>query len=58
MVCDLEVKKTTLTRPETFQLPELKKLIDELPALIKAVTSEGKFAKQPVTVVSFKGEKA
>ncbi|TKB88080.1 MAG: type I-U CRISPR-associated protein Cas7 [Nitrospira sp.] len=56
--CDLEVKKTTLTRPETFQLPELKKLIDELPALIKAVTSEGKFAKQPVTVVSFKGEKA
>ncbi|MEW6542254.1 MAG: type I-U CRISPR-associated RAMP protein Csb1/Cas7u [Nitrospirota bacterium] len=55
--CDLEVKKTTVTRPQTFQLSELKELTDELPNLIKAVASEGKFAKPPITTVSFKGEK-
>lgn len=53
--CDLEVEKTTVTRPEMFQLPSLKKLADELPNLINAVSSEGKFAKPPVTTVSLQG---
>jgi len=53
--CDLEVKQVKVTRPETFLLPELKTLTDDLPNLIKAVVSEGKFAKPPVTTVSFKG---
>ncbi|MDE3244321.1 MAG: type I-U CRISPR-associated protein Cas7, partial [Nitrospirota bacterium] len=55
--CDLEVVKTRVVKPDAFALPNLETLTTEIPKLIKAVESEGKFAKPPVTTVSFKGEK-
>jgi len=40
--------------PEEFVLPDLKALTDELPKLIKAVTSERLFADPPVTEVVYR----
>lgn len=53
--CDLKVVRTRVISPETFTLPNIEVLTKELPDLIKAVESEGRFAKPSITNVSFKG---
>ncbi|CUS38392.1 putative CRISPR-associated protein GSU0053/csb1 [Candidatus Nitrospira nitrosa] len=53
--CDLKVVRTRVISPETFTLPNIEILTKELSDLIKAVESEGRFAKPSITNVSFKG---
>ena len=55
--CDLEVTKTAVKQPNGFSVPSLKSLADHIPDLIKTVTASGKFAKPPITTVSYKGAK-
>ncbi|MBI3804976.1 MAG: type I-U CRISPR-associated protein Cas7 [Nitrospirae bacterium] len=55
--CDLEVVKTTVKRPENFEIPSLQALEAALPPLIQAVAGEGKFASPAVTTVSYTGGK-
>jgi len=52
--CDLRVDNLKVTAPEGFLLPELAELESELPGLIRAVASEGKFADPPVTTVTWR----
>lgn len=55
--CDLEAVATTVKKPDAFTLPSLEDLTANLPAHIKAVASENKFAKPAITSVSYKGDK-
>jgi CRISPR-associated protein Csb1 len=52
--CDLRLASVEIKAPEKFTLPDIATLEDELPRLIKAVTSEGLFAKQPVTEIVYR----
>lgn len=49
--CDLEVRQLTLTRPQSWQLPERVALETALPSLIEKVAQENRFAEPRVTVV-------
>jgi CRISPR-associated protein Csb1 len=50
--CDLDlVSEPRVTRPAKFALPSLADLEHELPALINAVASEGRFAEPRVTTI-------
>lgn len=49
--CDLEVRQLTLTRPQSWLLPERVALETALPSLIEKVAQENRFAEPRVTVV-------
>ena len=52
--CDLDVcGDLEVTRPEGFVVPPTRDLEDDLPGLIEACASEGLFADQPVTELTF-----
>jgi len=51
--CDLEVRKLTVTRPNSWALPERTQLEQALPGLINAVAAESRFAEPRVTVVKW-----
>ena len=52
--CDLDVcGDLEVTRPEGFAVPPTGDLEDDLPGLIEACASEGLFADQPVTELTF-----
>ncbi|MCY4528191.1 MAG: type I-U CRISPR-associated RAMP protein Csb1/Cas7u [Chloroflexi bacterium] len=56
--CDLDVcSDLEVTRPEGFVVPPTRDLEDDLPGLIGACASEGLFADQPVTELTFSKEK-
>lgn len=57
--CDLDVKTIRVTRPESFELPDLSTLDQAMPSLIEAVASEtangrGRFAEPRVTEVTYR----
>jgi CRISPR-associated protein Csb1 len=57
--CDLDVKTIRVTRPESFELPDLSTLDQAMPRLIEAVASEtangrGRFAEPRVTEVTYR----
>lgn len=52
--CDLDVTRINVTRPDTFDLPSLADLEDELPALIESVGSKGLFGDQRVLTVTYR----
>jgi CRISPR-associated protein Csb1 len=49
--CDLEVRQLTLTRPQSWLIPECAELETALPSLIERVAEEERFAQPRVTVV-------
>jgi CRISPR-associated protein Csb1 len=49
--CDLECRELRATRPESFVVPDLSALEQEIPGLIEAVAKENRFADPRVTVV-------
>ena len=53
--CDLKLAEDPrVTQPAGAALPALDQLTDRMPALIRAVAAEGRFASPPVTEVVFK----
>ncbi len=52
--CDLDAVSVTATRPAGFEIPETKVLEEALPALIRAVEKEERFASPAVTTVVFR----
>jgi len=52
--CDLGVEKIHITCPETFELPTLVTLQEELPKLIKMVAQENMFNDPPILTVKYK----
>lgn len=52
--CDLDAVSVTATRPAGFEIPETKVLEEALPALIRAVEKEERFASPAVTIVTFR----
>jgi CRISPR-associated protein Csb1 len=55
--CDLDlVSEPRVTKPAKFTLPSLADLEHELPALIKAVASERRFAEPPATTIIFEND--
>ncbi|MCY3841418.1 MAG: hypothetical protein OXH09_22705 [Gammaproteobacteria bacterium] len=51
--CDLELAKVTVTRPKTFELPDLAGLETALPGLIQSVDSQGLFGERRVLTVRY-----
>ena len=51
--CDLKVKSIAVTQPDTFELPSLGELSDELPELIQAVKKQEMFSEPPVLTVKY-----
>lgn len=51
--CDLESRSVRVTRPESFQLPELSELEAALPDLIERVAEEGRFNEPRVTEITY-----
>ena len=51
--CDLDLVEHRVTRPETFALPSLDALCDELPQLIEAVAQQGGFHEPRVLTVTY-----
>ena len=52
--CDLDVREFTVTRPERFDLPDLRDLEAALPALIEAVRRQGLFGKIRELTVTYR----
>lgn len=52
--CDLDLSVVTVTRPESFNFPELADMERELPRLIETVRSGGHFGESPVLTVTYK----
>ena len=52
--CDLDLVGHRVTRPETFALPSLDALCDELPQLIEAVAQQGGFHEPRVLTVEYR----
>ncbi len=52
--CDFDLVSVTVTRPESYELPELADLEKELPDLIEAVASNGHFGEGPILTVTYK----
>jgi CRISPR-associated protein Csb1 len=55
--CDLEICKLTVTRPQSWTLPDRADLEAALPALIEAVADEGHFAEPRITIVRHEKKK-
>jgi len=55
--CDLEATTIRVTRPEHDALPGLDELEERLPPLIAKARQEGRFPKDPITVVKFEAPK-
>lgn len=53
--CDLEMRRLTVTRPDSLEIPDEEELANELPGLIGAVKEEGRFADPPVTTMAYIG---
>lgn len=49
--CDLEVRRLTLPRPQSWSFPERAELENVLPSLIEKVAQENRFAEPRVTMV-------
>ncbi len=52
--CDLDLEGITVTRPESFELPSLKNLEEELPAMIEGVAKNGCFGDSRVLTVTYR----
>ena len=51
--CDLDLTGVAVTRPDGFDLPDIKDLESELPGLIAAVGQKGVFGKNPIHTVRY-----
>ena len=51
--CDLDLVEAKVTRPDTFVLPSMEELIDELPKMIQSVARQGRFHDPRVLTVTY-----
>ena len=51
--CDFDVSQVRVTRPDGFSIPTCAQIEAELPALIFDASSQGLFAKPPITVARY-----